>query len=68
VHGRLKWSDIEASAGVRPEGTPPDALVEWNVKMPPARSSALGVPPIVSQKSIKNGSSGRSARRLQVVP
>jgi uncharacterized membrane protein HdeD (DUF308 family)/3',5'-cyclic AMP phosphodiesterase CpdA len=31
VHGRLKWSDIEASPGVRPPGTPADALVEWIV-------------------------------------
>ncbi|MFI5459826.1 MAG: metallophosphoesterase family protein [Isosphaerales bacterium] len=36
VHGRLKWSDIEASPGVRPEGTRLDAFVEWTVKMTPA--------------------------------
>jgi len=35
VHGRLKWSDIEASPGVRPEGTRLDAFVEWTVKMTP---------------------------------
>ena len=34
VHGRLKWSEIESSAGVRPPSTPPDALVEWTVGMP----------------------------------
>ena len=33
VHGRLKWSDIDASRGVQPAGTPPDALVEWIVPM-----------------------------------
>jgi uncharacterized membrane protein HdeD (DUF308 family) len=36
VHGRLKWSDIEASPGVRPEGTRLDALAEWSVKTTPA--------------------------------
>ena len=35
VHGRLKWSEIEASPGVRPQGTSPDALVEWTVRMTP---------------------------------
>jgi uncharacterized membrane protein HdeD (DUF308 family)/3',5'-cyclic AMP phosphodiesterase CpdA len=34
VHGRLKWSDIDASPGVRPEGTRADAFVEWSLKMP----------------------------------
>jgi hypothetical protein len=33
VHGRLKWSDIEASPGVRPEGTRLDTPAEWTVKM-----------------------------------
>jgi uncharacterized membrane protein HdeD (DUF308 family)/3',5'-cyclic AMP phosphodiesterase CpdA len=33
VHGRLKWSDIETSPGVRPQGVSPDALVEWIVPM-----------------------------------
>jgi uncharacterized membrane protein HdeD (DUF308 family)/3',5'-cyclic AMP phosphodiesterase CpdA len=33
VHGRLKWSDIEASAGLRPVGTTADALVEWTMTM-----------------------------------
>jgi uncharacterized membrane protein HdeD (DUF308 family)/3',5'-cyclic AMP phosphodiesterase CpdA len=31
VHGRLKWSDIEASPGVRPQGTPIEAFAEWVV-------------------------------------
>jgi hypothetical protein len=33
VHGRLKWSDTEASPGVWPEGVPPDSFVEWVVPM-----------------------------------
>ena len=33
VHGRLKWSDIEASPGLRPQATSPDAWVEWVVPM-----------------------------------
>ena len=37
VHGRLKWSDIEASAGLRPDGTPIDALAEWVVPIVPGR-------------------------------
>ena len=40
VHGRLKWSDIEASPGVRPQGTPPDAFVEWTVPMASGSSLA----------------------------
>ncbi len=31
VHGRLKWTDIEASPGVRPQASSPDALAEWIV-------------------------------------
>jgi hypothetical protein len=33
VHGRLKWSDTEASPGVWPEGVIPDSFVEWVVPM-----------------------------------
>jgi hypothetical protein len=43
VHGRLKWSDIEASPGVRPERTALDSFVEWTVNMASARSSGLGI-------------------------
>ncbi len=35
VHGRLRWSDLETSGGVRPEGTATDAEVEWVVPWPP---------------------------------
>jgi uncharacterized membrane protein HdeD (DUF308 family) len=31
VHGRLRWSDIEASADLRPAGAPAEAPVEWVV-------------------------------------
>ena len=34
VHGRLKWSEIEASTTVRSASTSPEALVEWTVGMP----------------------------------
>jgi hypothetical protein len=33
VHGRLRWSDMEASAGTRPAGAIPDSPVEWVVEM-----------------------------------
>jgi uncharacterized membrane protein HdeD (DUF308 family) len=32
VRGRLRWSDLEASAGAIPTGERPDSLVEWVVK------------------------------------
>jgi hypothetical protein len=28
VHGRLRWSDLQASPGWRPDGRPPDEPVE----------------------------------------
>jgi len=28
VHGRLRWSDLQASAGWRPDGRPADELIE----------------------------------------
>jgi uncharacterized membrane protein HdeD (DUF308 family)/3',5'-cyclic AMP phosphodiesterase CpdA len=36
VHGRLRWSDLTASADARPTGTTPDAFVEWALEMPGA--------------------------------
>jgi uncharacterized membrane protein HdeD (DUF308 family)/3',5'-cyclic AMP phosphodiesterase CpdA len=35
VHGRLKWSDIETSPGLRPRNVPADGLAEWIVPMKP---------------------------------
>jgi len=40
VHGRLRWSDFDASADARPAGTGPDALVEWVVAMPTTATGA----------------------------
>jgi hypothetical protein len=37
VHGRLRWSDLQMSAGVRPADAPPDAFVEWLVEMTASR-------------------------------
>ncbi len=31
VHGRLRWSDIAASPGLRPRDTPADAPIAWTV-------------------------------------
>jgi hypothetical protein len=39
VHGRLRWTDFDASAGARPAGTAPDGLVEWVVEMPTASAA-----------------------------
>jgi 3',5'-cyclic AMP phosphodiesterase CpdA/uncharacterized membrane protein HdeD (DUF308 family) len=36
VHGRLRWSELEVSEGLRPPGTPADAAVEWIVPMDPS--------------------------------
>jgi 3',5'-cyclic AMP phosphodiesterase CpdA len=36
VHGRLRWSDLEAAGGVRPSGVPPGAYVEWTIEQPGA--------------------------------
>jgi uncharacterized membrane protein HdeD (DUF308 family) len=33
VHGRLRWSDLEMSAGVRPPGVEPDGFAEWAIPM-----------------------------------
>jgi 3',5'-cyclic AMP phosphodiesterase CpdA len=33
VHGRLRWSDLQKSAGLVPAGVPEDALVEWTIPM-----------------------------------
>jgi hypothetical protein len=33
VHGRLRWSDLQASPGWRPAGSPPNELVEIVVPM-----------------------------------
>ncbi|HKQ49823.1 MAG TPA: metallophosphoesterase [Phycisphaerae bacterium] len=35
VHGRLRWSDLQMSAGLRPPEQSPDALVEWVLPMEP---------------------------------
>jgi hypothetical protein len=32
VHGRLRWSELEAAGGVRPEGVPTGAYVEWTIE------------------------------------
>jgi 3',5'-cyclic AMP phosphodiesterase CpdA/uncharacterized membrane protein HdeD (DUF308 family) len=41
VHGRLRWSDLQASPGWRPEGRQPDELVEIVVNMrTPARPAS----------------------------
>ena len=38
VHGRLRWSDLQTSDGLRPEGVAPEALVEWSLPLgAPAR-------------------------------
>ena len=38
VHGRLRWSDLQTSDGLRPEGVAPDAPVEWSLPLgTPAR-------------------------------
>lgn len=36
VHGRLRWSDLQASPGIRPEGIPADDPIEWTFDLPPA--------------------------------
>ncbi len=33
VHGRLRWSDLETSPGLRPGGVAPDAPVEWTLPL-----------------------------------
>ena len=33
VHGRLRWSDLQTSDGLRPEGVAPEALVEWSLPL-----------------------------------
>ena len=35
VHGRLRWSDLQTSGGLRPSDVAPDAPVEWVIAMPP---------------------------------
>ena len=41
VHGRLRWSDLQASPGWRPEGRRPDELVEIAMPMrTPARPAS----------------------------
>jgi hypothetical protein len=38
VHGRLRWSDLQTSDGLRPERVAPEALVEWSLPLgAPAR-------------------------------
>lgn len=39
VHGRLRWSDFDASPGARPAGVAPDAPVEWLVPWQAASAS-----------------------------
>jgi hypothetical protein len=34
VHGRLTWSDLAASRGLRPAHMPAESLSEWVVEMP----------------------------------
>ena len=34
VHGRLRWSDLETSAGLRPAGISADRPVEWVFELP----------------------------------
>jgi hypothetical protein len=34
VHGRLTWSDLVTSRGLRPAHTPAEAPAEWVVEMP----------------------------------
>jgi uncharacterized membrane protein HdeD (DUF308 family)/3',5'-cyclic AMP phosphodiesterase CpdA len=48
VHGRLRWSEIEAAGGVRPPDVTPGALVEWTIE-------GGGTP--AAQKLISRGSS-----------
>ena len=33
VHGRLRWSDLQTSDGLRPEGVAPEAPVEWSLPL-----------------------------------
>jgi hypothetical protein len=33
VHGRLRWSDLQKSAGLVPAGVSEDAPVEWAIPM-----------------------------------
>lgn len=37
VHGRLRWGDMEVSAGMLPSSAVPDLPVEWVVEMPHQR-------------------------------
>ena len=38
VHGRLRWSDLQTSEGLRPQEVAPEALVEWSLPLgAPAR-------------------------------
>jgi uncharacterized membrane protein HdeD (DUF308 family)/3',5'-cyclic AMP phosphodiesterase CpdA len=43
VHGRLRWSEIEAAGGVRPAGVPSGAFVEWTIEAAPA-AAAVSAP------------------------
>jgi uncharacterized membrane protein HdeD (DUF308 family)/3',5'-cyclic AMP phosphodiesterase CpdA len=40
VHGRLRWSDIEAAGSVRPADVPSGALIEWTVEAVPSATPA----------------------------
>jgi hypothetical protein len=39
VHGRLRWADLQASSGFRPDGHGPEDLVEIVI---PMRTPATG--------------------------
>jgi uncharacterized membrane protein HdeD (DUF308 family)/3',5'-cyclic AMP phosphodiesterase CpdA len=39
VHGRLRWSDIEAAPGVRPSGTSLESPIEWTIPLSGAHVS-----------------------------
>jgi hypothetical protein len=45
VHGRLRWSDLQASPGLRPVGVPPDAPIEWTVPWPGPAPTVPSPPP-----------------------
>lgn len=40
VHGRLRWSDLQASPGLRPAGVATDAPIEWLVPWPDGPAAA----------------------------
>lgn len=35
IHGRLRWSDMQAAEGTPPRDATPDTFVEWTVALPP---------------------------------